>query len=135
MPVMVRFSTADAAWLAPIESVLGVQTIDSVRPVPDPAGGIVGILDRDGATYPVTDILGNEGTHVLVLSDADRVVGVLAQSVRDVTEIPADALGPRPRGQNRPYIAATVGSGRDLAFVLDSAAVLEATVRAEVDHA
>lgn len=135
MPLMVRFSVGEGAWLAPVDRVLGVRRADTVRPIPDPAPGIVGVIDRDGVTVPVSRALGDGSYVLLVGTDDDRVVGVLTDTVRDVADVGVDALHPRPGGQLKAYVEATVGAGDDLAYVLDADELLRTVIPgSESDH-
>lgn len=121
MPVMVAFLAGGASWLVPVDDVVGIRSIDDVRPLPSPDLSVVGVIDHQGRACPVTDTLGAAAARVIVLAIDDTFVGATADEVSGVIELDSGAIRPRPVGQDRPLVAAVHGAGDQLAFVLATA--------------
>lgn len=124
MPVMIKFIADGGAWLAPVDEVLGVRLIDDVRALPDPGPEVLGVLDLDGASFPVLRTLSDHGRHVLVISQDGEVVGVVVDEVCGVADIDLRSIRRRPAGQSRPFVGAVHDDVDDPAYVLDGAEIV-----------
>lgn len=88
--------------------ILKVQEIrgyDAVTAIPNSPAFIKGVINLRGVIVPIVDLrikfnLGtaeyNQFTVVIILSVADRVVGIVVDSVSDVLALTADQLRPPP---------------------------------------
>jgi chemotaxis signal transduction protein len=121
MPVMVRFRTSSGGYAVPVEATVEVRSAVAIRALPDPADGVVGVLEHDGVAIPVVRALGGDGQQVLVVQPGDEAVGVLVDEVLGVSEVGPLMIGPPPAGQDTTLVSGTVRLSGELMFVLDVA--------------
>lgn len=119
MAVMVHFRTPSGRYAVPVSHTLEVRTGDSVRPLPSPAPGVVGVIDREGRTVAVVDPFGSGGGRVLVVQSDGQPVGVVVDDVIGVVDVDAGAVAPAPAGQADAVVEGTIGEGDELTFLVD----------------
>lgn len=119
MSVMVSFTAASVPWLVPVDSVLGIRSLDDIRALPSPDRAVLGVIDHDGRACPVIDPLDATGDQVVMVLHDEQMVGLRTDEVTGVIEHDPDSFSPRPAGQDRDLVAATHGTGSELAYVLD----------------
>lgn len=124
MNQVVRFTASGEQWLARIEDVVAVRSVDEIRRLPDPADGVLGLVDHDGEATTVLRALGDDGRHVLLVRTGLDVVGVVVEQALGVATVDDADLRGAPSGQRRPLVAGITGNGADLTFVLDPSELL-----------
>ena len=120
MPLMVRFRTRNGRYCVPVHHTLEVRLADDILPLPMPAPGIAGILERDGAALPVVNAFGGGSSHVLLIEADESPVGVLVEEVTGVFEIAEREFGPPPPGQEDTLVEAVICDDEGLTFVVDA---------------
>ena len=89
-----------------------------MQPLPAPADGIAGVVERDAVAVTVVDALGGGDRHVLVLQAGTRAIGLLVDEVLGVEDVALSAMGPPPAGQRPALVQATVHEDGHLSYVL-----------------
>ena len=125
MTLMVRFRTRNGRYCVPVDHTLEVRLADAIMPLPMPAPGIAGILERDGAALPVVDAFGGGSSHVLLVEADESPVGVLVEEVTGVVDIPEREFGPPPPGQEDTLVEAVICDDDGLTFVVDVAELVQ----------
>jgi purine-binding chemotaxis protein CheW len=102
----ILFQACDEWFGMPIEWVREIQPLDRITRVPNASAEIPGIMNLRGRVLTLFELAGclrippgtQPNTHVLVLDFADPElnVGVLAQRIAQVREIPVSAVEPPP---------------------------------------
>jgi purine-binding chemotaxis protein CheW len=136
----VLFRLAGTSYAVPSDAVQRLEMVEHVTPVPNAPPFVDGVVFSRGRVVPAVNLRRRFGldrapydaqTRLIVVSLADRVVGLIVDSAREFVTIPADAVQPPPDalgGTGGNYLAgiATVGDGVilivDVAEVLNDAA-------------
>lgn len=117
-----------------IRLVEEVVTRRRIHPLPDVPSHLLGMLLLRGEMVPVIDVgaaLGVElragdASAVLVVGMGDTRIGVAAESVHEVLEVPADALRPAPYtgGDRDAYVVGVARLASGLVNLIDLAEIL-----------
>jgi purine-binding chemotaxis protein CheW len=100
---LVVFELDDREFALPIEDIAEILPMVLVTPVPEVPPWVVGVINLRGRVIPIADLrmrLGMEprepelNTPILVAEQGTRKLGLIADAVRDVISLPADALEP-----------------------------------------
>jgi len=103
--VLLAFSKGGQRFGVPIETVLEVQALDHLSPVPRTPSFILGVIHWRGAILALFDIgaimgvaeTGIADVHVaIVIEAAGRRIAVAALEVEDILQVPASQIGSAP---------------------------------------
>jgi purine-binding chemotaxis protein CheW len=104
---LIVFQACDEWFGLPIEWVREIQPLERVTRVPDAPPEILGILNLRGRVLALFDLAGCLGiprgtrpaTHAVVLetSDPDLCIGIAAQRIAQVRDVPASDVQPSAR--------------------------------------
>jgi purine-binding chemotaxis protein CheW len=127
-----------------IRLVEEVVTKRQVHPLPDVPPHLLGMLLLRGEMVPVVDVapalglrLGAGGAPaILVVGMGDARVGVAAEAVHEVLEVPADAVRPAPHtgGDRDAYVVGVARLGIGLVNLIDLAEILRERTTLEGDQ-
>jgi purine-binding chemotaxis protein CheW len=102
----ILFQACDEWFGLPIEWVREIQPLERITRVPNAPADLLGIMNLRGRVLALYDLAGSLGiprgtqpnTHVVVLDFADPEVnvGLVAQRIAQVREIPVSAIEPPP---------------------------------------
>ena len=120
-----QFRSANATYALPVEHVTEVRSAADVRPLPAPRPGVAGIVPRADGALTVLSVLGEAGTHVIVVDDANLTFGLLVEEVTAVVRVEDDRIGPPPQGQAGTAVAGVIHDEGELVLVLDALALRE----------
>jgi purine-binding chemotaxis protein CheW len=144
---LVTFEAGGERFAADIFAVERVLRYEPPRILPSAAPWLRGVIAHGGRAIPVVDLRARlglpagdlpPGARILVVAAGDDRIGVLVDAVHAVRTVEADAIEPPPavyRGLAREYLEGTVPDGEGLAVVLDTARLLTATERIEMERA
>jgi purine-binding chemotaxis protein CheW len=117
-----------------IRLVEEVVTKRQVHPLPDVPAHILGVLLLRGEMVPVMDVapaLGlslaeRKASAILVVGIGEARVGVAAEAVHEVLEVPADAIRPAPHtgGDRDAYVVGVARLQAGLVTLIDLAEIL-----------
>jgi purine-binding chemotaxis protein CheW len=131
----VLFRVADTDYVLPASDVLQMESFDGATPVPGTAAYVAGLVQVRGRVVPVVDLRARFGlpaqaptldTRVVVVQSAERTVGLLVDSAREVVELAPDALKPPPAvvANGGGFVKAVAQSGKRLVMLIDFAKVI-----------
>ncbi len=95
------------AYAIPSSAVQRMEMVEHVTPVPNAPAFVDGIVFSRGQVVPAVNLRSRFGfdraaydmkTRLVVVSHADRAVGLIVDSAREFVTIPADAIQPPPEG-------------------------------------
>ena len=101
----VLFRVGDANYVLPAAQVVEMESFTRATAVPGAAHYVAGLVQIRGRVIPVIDLRARFGlppidrtldARVIVIRNADREVGLLADSAREVLRIETDAFRPPP---------------------------------------
>ena len=127
----VIFQVGDSGYLIPAESVLYMESFTGATLVPGAAPFVVGLVQIRRRVVPVVDLrirfglppaAPSLGQRVIVVQVAERIVGLLVDSAREVVHVPADAIAPPPElisGQSAGFVRAVAQVNGRLAMLID----------------
>lgn len=116
-----------------IRLVEEVVTKRAVHPLPDVPPHVLGVLLLRGEMVPVLDVapalglaLGTRTPSILVVGMGDARIGVAAEAVHEVLEVPADAVRPAPHtgGDRDAYVLGVARLAPGLVNLIDLAEIL-----------
>ncbi|HLM67200.1 MAG TPA: chemotaxis protein CheW [Longimicrobium sp.] len=117
-----------------IRLVEEVVTKRQVHPLPDVPPHVLGMLLLRGEMVPVVDVADALGLAlrpgtvpaILVVGMGDARIGVAAESVHEVLEVPADSIRPAPHtgGDRDAYVVGVARLERGLVNLIDLAEIL-----------
>jgi purine-binding chemotaxis protein CheW len=134
----ILFTVAETTYALRSRDVQHMEMLEQITPVPNAPSWIEGVVFSRGRVVPVLNLRARFGferapsdlrTRLLVVQVGERVVGLLADSAREFTTIPPEAIQPPPEAINAlsgRYLEGIATLGERLVLVLDLAAVLEA---------
>jgi purine-binding chemotaxis protein CheW len=127
----VVFQVGDSAYLVPAESVLYMESFTGATLVPGAAPFVVGLVQIRRRVVPVVDLrirfglppaAPSLGQRVIVVQVAERIVGLLVDSAREVVHVPASAIAPPPElisGQSAGFVRAVAPVSGRLSMLID----------------
>jgi purine-binding chemotaxis protein CheW len=127
----VAFQVGDSGYLIPAGSVLYMESFTGATLVPGAAPYVVGLVQIRQRVVPVIDLrirfglppaAPSLGQRVIVVQVAERTVGLLVDSAREVVHVPAEAIAPPPEliaGQSAGFVRAVARAKDRLAMLID----------------
>ncbi|HEY4188270.1 MAG TPA: chemotaxis protein CheW [Polyangia bacterium] len=122
---------ADTEYVLPAADVLQMESYVGATKVPGAAEQVAGLVQIRGRVVPVVDLRVMFGlppiaptldSRVVVMKRADRVVGLLVDSAREVLKIPAADFHPPPAvmvQQTDGLVKAVAQTGKRLLMLID----------------
>jgi purine-binding chemotaxis protein CheW len=132
----VVFTVGEAVYVIPSTEVREMETFHGATRIPGTLAYVAGLVQIRGRVIPVIDLRARFGlgpiertldTRVIVVSEGDREVGLLADSAREVLKIEPDAFGPPPdvvSAQAAGFVNAIADVGKRLVLRLDTSRVI-----------
>jgi purine-binding chemotaxis protein CheW len=132
----VLFRVGDSDYVLPAGDVLQMESFEGATPVPGTAPYVAGLVQVRGRVVPVVDLRARFGlpavaptidTRIVVVQSAERTVGLLVDSAREVVQLPPDALKPPPAvvaNAGHGFVKAVAQSGKRLVMLIDFAKVI-----------
>jgi purine-binding chemotaxis protein CheW len=130
---------AGTAYAIPSHVVQRMEMVEHVTPVPNAPPFVDGVVFSRGRVVPAVNLRRRFGferapydmkTRLIVVTSAERVVGLIVDSAREFVTIPADAIQPPPEGlagTSGKYLAGIVTLNDKVILLLDVAEVLSRT--------
>ncbi len=122
---------ADAEYVVPADAVVVMESFETATRVPGTPAHVAGLVQIRGAVVPVVDLRARFGlpaiphtleSRVVVVQDAGRKVGLLADSAREVVRIAPDAFHSPPEviaRQGRGFVRSVAQAGNRLVMMID----------------
>jgi chemotaxis signal transduction protein len=120
MTTMVRFRTPSGRYALAVDHVTEVRAATGITPLPEPRQGVAGLLRRGDEALTVLSVLGEPGTHVIVIDDGGHTFGLLVEEVTGVHAVDDGQIGPPPAGQDRGAVSGVLPVDDGLVLVLDA---------------
>jgi purine-binding chemotaxis protein CheW len=131
----ILFELAGTAYAVPSAAVERMEMVEHVTPVPNAPGYVDGVVFSRGRVVPAVNLRRRFGfapaeygpqTRLIVVSQGDRLVGLIVDSARSFVTIAADAVQPPPEGlaTSGNYLAGVATVADRVVLVLDVAEVL-----------
>src|SRR5688500_11442423 len=101
----VVFRVGDGEYALPAADVVQMETFESVTPVPGAAPFVLGLVQLRGRVIPVIDLRVRFGlspiartldSRIIVVRKGPRLVGLLADSAREVVQLDVEQFRPTP---------------------------------------
>jgi purine-binding chemotaxis protein CheW len=130
-PLYVLFKVADAEYVLPASDVLHMESYAGATRVPGAPAYVLGLMQIRRRVIPVVDLRVRFGlpgrepsldSRVVVVQCGERAVGLLADSAREVKNIPADDFRPPPEliaEQSSGYVTRVAQAGARLLMLID----------------
>jgi purine-binding chemotaxis protein CheW len=132
----VLFKVGDSEYVLPSAQVREMETFTGATRIPGAALHVAGLIQIRGKVIPVIDLRVRFGlppiertldSRVIVVTESDREVGLLADSAREVLKIEEDKFGPPPEvvaEQAAGFVSAIAQAGQRLVMRLDASRVI-----------
>jgi purine-binding chemotaxis protein CheW len=136
MSLHVVFKVGDAEYVLPAGEVSEMESFAGATKIPGTAAYVAGIVQIRGKVIPVVDLRARFGlppvergldARVIVVRNGDRLVGLLADSAREVLKIEADSFRPPPDvvvEQAEGFVSSVAQAGKRLVLRMDFAKVI-----------
>jgi purine-binding chemotaxis protein CheW len=130
------FKVGDSDYVLPSAQVREMETFTGATRIPGAALHVAGLIQIRGKVIPVIDLRVRFGlppiertldSRVIVVTESDREVGLLADSAREVLKIEEDKFGPPPdvvAEQAAGFVSAIAQAGQRLVMRLDASRVI-----------
>jgi purine-binding chemotaxis protein CheW len=130
------FKIGEGSYAIAIRHIVEIVTIQKITEVPDVPSFVKGVINLRGQVIPVMDVRLRFGmdwrdyddrTCVIVVQHSELQVGLVVDTVWEVSTIPEEQIAPPPRREDDPsekYIAGLGRMGDDLRIILDVARLL-----------
>ncbi len=127
----VVFKVGEAEYVLAASDVLQMETFSRATEVPGAASYVAGLVQLRGQVIPVVDLRARFGlppiartldARVLVVRDGDRVVGLLADSAREVINLDTETFQKPPGAigtQSAGFVSAVAQAGTRLVMQID----------------
>ena len=127
----VLFKVAESEYVVAAEDVLHMESFSGATPVPGTESHVVGVMQIRQRVVPIIDLRVRFGlpqgnttldSRVVVVQSAERAVGLLVDSAREVVQIAPDAFEPPPEvvvQRARGYVTSLARSGARLLMLID----------------
>ena len=135
----ILFELAGTPYAVHSAAVQRMEMVDHVTPVPNAPPFVDGIVFSRGRVVPAINLRRRFGfdpapydlkTRMIVVTHADRVVGLIVDSAREFVTIAGDAIQPPPEGlagTSGNYLDGIATVGDRVILILDVAGVLNHT--------
>ena len=132
----VLFTVGDAVYVLPSADVREMESFNGATRIPGTAAYVAGLVQIRGRVIPVIDLRARFGlppiertldARVIVVTEGEREVGLLADTAREVVKIEADKFGPPPdvvSEQAAGFVNAIAETGKRLVLRLDASRVI-----------
>ena len=132
----VLFKVAEGEYVLPASDVLYMETFSGATKVPGTLPFVAGVVQIRSRVVPLVDLRTRFGlpeiartldTRVLVVQHADRAVGLLVDSAREVVSIAREQFAPPPEivsEQAAGFVSAVAQTGARLVMLLDFGKVI-----------
>ena len=132
----VLFRVGEADYVLPSAQVREMETFTGVTRIPGAALHVAGLVQIRGKVIPVIDLRVRFGlppiertldSRIIVVTDQEREVGLLADSAREVLKIEEERFGPPPdvvAEQAAGFVSAIAQAGERLVLRLDARRVI-----------
>lgn len=132
----VLFELAGTAYAVPSGAVQRMEMVEHVTPVPNAPAFVDGVVFSRGRVVPAINLRGRFGfdrapydvkTRLIVVTHADRAVGLIVDSAREFVTIATDAIQPPPdglAGTSGNYLRGIATVADRVILILDVAGVL-----------
>lgn len=136
MTLHVLFKVGDAEYVVPASAVVQMDSFVSATPVPGAPPYVIGLVQIRGRVIPVVDlrarfglppIARDLGARIILVTSRDRLVGLLADSAREVLQIDDAAFEPPPdvvAEQSGGFVSAIAQVGKRVVMRLRFEAVI-----------
>jgi purine-binding chemotaxis protein CheW len=144
----VVFKVGDADYVLPAEVVVQMESYSGATPIPGAAPFVAGIVQIRGKVIPVIDLRARFGlpalpltldSRVIVIRHQERLVGLLADSAREVLKLDSNQFGPPPEviaQQAQGFVQSIAQAGPRLVLRVDFEKVIgHASIPKEEHHA
>jgi purine-binding chemotaxis protein CheW len=127
----VLFKVADSDYVVSAADVLHMESFDGATRVPGTQPHVVGLMQIRQRVVPIVDLRARFGlpevertleSRVVVVQSAQRAVGLLVDSAREVVQIAGDAFQPPPdviTQQARGFVTSVAQAGTRLVMLID----------------
>lgn len=131
MSQFLTFVLGDEQYGVEILKVQEIKGYSAVTPIPNTPRYIQGVMNLRGTVVPVIDLRAkfsmeageyNKFTVIIVVTVAEKVIGLVVDAVSDVLDIPAGEIRPAPElggGVDTRFIRGMANVGDRLAVLLD----------------
>jgi purine-binding chemotaxis protein CheW len=132
----VVFRVGESEYMLPFDTVLQMESFSGATQVPGTAPFVAGIVQIRGRIVPLVDLRIRFGaavsaptidTRIVVGQHADRIVGLLVDSAREVVKVPPAQIKPSPpilAQQAGGYVKGVVQLGARVVLLVDFAKVI-----------
>lgn len=118
-----RFRCSDTSYALFVEQVTEIRSAADMTPLPVPRAGVAGLVPRVDDSLTVLSVLGDSGSHVVVVDDSTVTFGLLVDEVTEVARVDESAIGPPPHGQAEGVVSGVLHDEGELVLLLDAAAL------------
>jgi purine-binding chemotaxis protein CheW len=127
----VLFKVADTDYVVPAADVLHMESFTGATKVPGTESHVVGLMQIRQRVVPIIDLRVRFGlavaaatldSRVVVVQSAERAVGLLVDSAREVVEIAAEAFQAPPEviaNRAQGFVTALAQAGARLVMLID----------------
>lgn len=134
----VLFELAGTSYAVPSRDVQRMEMVEHVTPVPNAPAYVDGVVFSRGKVVPALNLRRRFGfpaadydlkTRLLVVTHADRAVGLIVDTAREFVAIPAATVQLPPEamaGTSGHYLRGVATVGDRVVLILDVAGVLDA---------
>ena len=132
----VLFKVADAEYAVSAVDVLHMESFTGATKVPGTRRHVVGLMQIRNRVVPIVDLRARFGlpesavtidSRVIVVQCAERAVGLLVDSAREVIGIPPDAFSAPPEAiteQAQGFVTSLAQAGKRLVMLIDLGRVI-----------
>lgn len=129
--LFVMFRVGDAAYAVPSSAVVQLESFSTATPVPGTQDYVEGLVQVRGTVVPVINLRVRFGlprvestidTRVIILQRGERLVGLLADSAREVLKLEPSEFQPPPEvvaRQSKGFVRAVANLPSRLVMVID----------------
>ena len=133
----VQFELAGTAYAIPSHAVQRMEMVEHVTPVPNTRAFVDGVVFSRGHVVPAISLRARFGferaaydlkTRLIIVTHADRVVGLIVDAARDFVTIASDAIQPPPDGLagiSGSYLSGIATVNDRVILIIDVAGVLD----------
>jgi purine-binding chemotaxis protein CheW len=135
----VMFELAGTTYAVSSNAVQRMEMVDNVTPVPNAPHFVDGVVFSRGRVVPAINLRRRFGfdskaydlqTRLIIVTHADRAVGLIVDAAREFVTIPSDAIQPPPEGlagTTGNYLGGIATLNGKVILILDVAEVLKHT--------
>ncbi len=126
------FRLSGEDYAVELRYVTEIVVVQEITPVPDMPAFVKGIINMRGAVVPVMDVRArfhmegrayDDRTCIIVCNVRDVSIGLIVDTVKEVRDIPENAISPPPkvsRGAASQYVSGMGRVGEEVKIILDA---------------